>query len=75
MRTGAFGDFVLLGSQYKDETGELNWYIALLPRGESETRIYHIVGGELPDGLVAEERDVVIQAIRLWEAEPISRPS
>jgi hypothetical protein len=30
MRVGTFGDFVVLGSQYKDEAGDRHWYIALL---------------------------------------------
>jgi hypothetical protein len=32
MRVGTFSDFVVLGSQYKDEAGDRHWYIPSLMR-------------------------------------------
>lgn len=75
MRAGAFGGFVVLGSQYRDETGQLHWCIALLPGQDPNTRIYHVIGGELPDELDQDERHAVIDAIRPWESQPASMPN
>ena len=75
MRVGTFGDFVVLGSQYKDEAGDRHWYIALLAGPEPVTRIYGVVAGEMPEDLTVDERDAVIEAIRLWESQPPSRPN
>ena len=71
MRVGTFGDFVVLGSQYKDEAGDRHWYIALLAGPEPVARIYHVIAGELPGELTVDERDAVIEAIRLWESQPL----
>jgi hypothetical protein len=75
MRVGTFGDFVVLGSQYKDEAGDRHWYIALLTGPEPVASIHHVIAGELPDELTVDERDAVIEAIRLWESQPLSRPN
>ena len=77
MRAGSFGGFVVLGSQYWDEIGELHWYIALLPEQAPApgTRIYHVMAGEVPDELTGDERHAVIEAIRSWESQPASRPN
>ena len=75
MRAGSFGGFVVLGSQYRDEGGELHWYIALLPEPAPGTGIYHVVAGEMPDELTGEGRHAVIEAIRSWESQPASRPN
>jgi hypothetical protein len=75
MRIGKFGDFVLMGSQYKDEAGDRHWYIALLTGPEPVARIHHVIAGELPDELTVDERDAVIAAIRLWESQPLSWPN
>jgi hypothetical protein len=75
MRVGTFGDFVVLGSQYKDEAGDRHWYIALLTGPEPVANIHHVIAGELPDELTVDERDAVIAAIRLWESRPLSRPN
>jgi hypothetical protein len=75
MRVGTFGDFVVMGCQYRDEAGDEHWYIAVLTGPDPVTRTYHIVGGELPAELTTDERDAVIQAIRCWESEPLSRPN
>ena len=75
MRVGTFGDFVVLGSQYKDEVGDRHWYIALLTESEPAARIHHVIAGELPDELTVDERDAVIAAISLWESQPLSRPN
>jgi hypothetical protein len=75
MRIGTFGDFVVLGSQYKDESGGRHWYIALLTGPEPVARIHHVIAGELPEELTVDERDAVIEAIRLWESQPLSRPN
>jgi hypothetical protein len=75
MRVGTFGEFVVLGSQYKDETGDRHWYIALLTGPEPVARIHHVIAGELPGELTVDERDAVIEAIRLWESQPQSRPN
>ena len=74
MRIGMFGGFVVLGSQYRDEAGDQHWYVALLGGSEPVTRIHHVVAGELPEELTVDERDAVIEAIRLWESQPPSRP-
>lgn len=75
MRVGTFGDFIVLGSQYRDQVGEIHWYIAVLPDQGPNNRIYHVIAGELPDELDQDERHAVIEAIRLWESQPISRPN
>jgi hypothetical protein len=75
MRTGTFGEFVVMGSQYKDQAGDRHWYIALLTGPEPVASIHHVLDGELPDELTVDERDAVIAAIRLWESQPLSRPS
>jgi hypothetical protein len=75
MRTGVFDGFILLGSQYRDQVGELHWYIALLPKRSSAPTIYHVVAGELPDELTGDERQAVMMAIRSWEDQPSSRPN
>jgi hypothetical protein len=74
MRTGTFGEFVVMGSQYKDQAGDRHWYIALLT-GPEPARIHHVIAGELPDELTVDERDAVIQAITLWERQPLSKPN
>ena len=75
MRTGIFGEFQVLGSQYRDEVGELHWYVALLCSENSSPKIHHILDGLLPEQLVKDERDAVIEAITLWEREPTARPN
>jgi hypothetical protein len=75
MRTGTFGEFVVMGSQYKDQAGDRHWYIALLTGPEPVAKIHHVTAGELPDELTVDERDAVIEAIRLWEAQPQLRPN
>jgi hypothetical protein len=75
MRIGTFGDFVVMGSQYKDEAGDRHWYIALLTGPEPVASIHHVIAGELPYELTVDERDGVIAAIRLWESQPLSRPN
>ena len=75
MRVGTFGNFVVLGSQYKDGAGDQHWYIALLTGPEPVARVHHVIYGELPDELTVDERDAVIAAIRLWESQPLSRPN
>jgi hypothetical protein len=75
MRVGTFGDFVVLGSQYKDEAGDRHWYIALLTGPEPVANIHHVIAGELPDELTVDERDAVIAAIQLWESQPLSSPN
>jgi hypothetical protein len=75
MRTGTFGEFVVMGSQYKDEAGDRHWYIALLAGPEPVAGIHHVIAGELPDELTLDERDAVIKAITLWERQPLLRPN
>ncbi|MEA2538894.1 MAG: hypothetical protein QOH35_260 [Acidobacteriaceae bacterium] len=75
MRTGTFGEFVVMGSQYKDEAGDRHWYIALLTGPEPVANIHHVIAGELPDELTVDERDALIAAIRLWESQPLSSPN
>jgi hypothetical protein len=66
MRTGTFGDFVVLGSLYRDQKGELHWYVALFPEHITQPRpkIHHLVKGTLPDGVSADEREAMVQANR-----------
>lgn len=75
MRIGTFDGVTVLGSQYRDEAGDRQWYVAVLAGPGAATKIYHLRDGELPDALEAEERDAVIQAIELWNAQPLSRPN
>jgi hypothetical protein len=75
MQIGTFGGFVVMGSQYRDEAGDRHWYIALLAGPEPVTRIHHLIAGELPKELTMDERDAVIQAIKLWELQPLLRPN
>jgi hypothetical protein len=49
--------------------------LALLTGPEPVANIHHVIAGELPDELTVDERDAVIAAIRLWEAQPQLRPN
>ena len=75
MRTGTFGAFIVLGSQYRDQAGELRWYIALLSNDCPNLKIRHVLKGELPDGLAQDEREAILEAIGSWESQPASRPN
>jgi hypothetical protein len=75
MRVGIFGDFVVMGSQYKDGEGDRHWYIASLTGPEPVANIHHVIAGELPDELTVDQRDAVIAAIRMWESQPLSSPN
>jgi hypothetical protein len=77
MRTGTFGDFVVLGSQHRDRSGELHWYIALVSEHSAQPRpkIHHVVKGAVQDGVTQDQREAMFQAIGLWESEPASRPN
>jgi hypothetical protein len=75
MRTGTFGEFVVLGSQYRDQGGELNWYVALVAVNGSPFKIHHVLSGDLPEGLPQDQREAMDQAICLWESQPESRPN
>jgi hypothetical protein len=69
IRTGTFGEFVILGSQYEDRGGELNWCVAVVAGQDSTIRVRHIIAGELPEALRSDEWDAVVQAIELWESQ------
>jgi hypothetical protein len=73
MRVGIFSGFAVLGSQYRDQSGELHWYIALLSRDGPNLKIRHVLRGEVPEGLAQDECDATVEAICLWEAHPASR--
>lgn len=75
IRIATFGEIAVMGSQYRDEAGDMHWYIALLTGPDPVRQLHHIVRGELPDGLTADERDAVSQAIRSRESQPMSRPN
>lgn len=74
MRTGTFAGFTVLGSQYRDEDGDQHWYVAVLAEPDAAATTYHVRSGEIPDELKGDEREAVIQAIKLWDAQPLSRP-
>jgi hypothetical protein len=75
MRGGIFSGFAVLGSQYRDQTGTLNWYVALVAVDGSPSKIRHFLNGEWPEGVPQDQREAVVQAIRLWESQPESRPN
>jgi hypothetical protein len=75
MRAGTFGEFVVLGSQYRDQSGELKWYVALVATNGYPSKICHVLSGELPEGLALDEREAIVQAICLWDSQPASRPN
>jgi hypothetical protein len=77
MRRGIFGDFVVLGSQYRDRNGELHWYVALFPEhiAQPHPRIHHVLRREIPEGAAQNEQEAILEAISLWESEPASRPN
>jgi hypothetical protein len=75
MHIGRFGEFAVLGSHYLDGNGESCWYVALLREQDPYPSIHHVISGDLPDELARDERHAVIEAIRLWESQPISRPN
>jgi hypothetical protein len=64
----------VLGSQYLDGRGCLNWYVAVLSGQNSTPQIHHIVAGELFENLRSNERDAVSRAIEFWESQPVVRP-
>ena len=76
MRSGVFADFVVLGSQYRDQPGQLHWYLAIFPNDNaiSNPKIRRVSRGIMPDGITRDEREAIAQAIHLWESEPASRP-
>jgi hypothetical protein len=74
MRMGTFSGFPVFGSRYRDPTGELHWYIALLAR-DGLCKIRHVLTGEVPEGLAQDECKAIVEAISSWEAEPGSRPN
>jgi hypothetical protein len=75
MRAVTFGDFTVLGSQYRDQSGELRWYVALLSKDWPNFKIRHVMKGEAFEGFTQDEREVVAEAIEFWESEPASRPN
>jgi hypothetical protein len=75
MRASTFGEFVVLGSQYRDQAGELRWYVALVAVNGSPSKIRQVLSGGLPEGLAQDEREAMAQAICLWESQPESRPN
>lgn len=75
MRAGTFGEFVVLGSQYRDQAGELKWYVALVAVDCSPSKIRQVLSGELPEGLPRDQREAILQAINLWKSQPASRPN
>ena len=74
MRAGTFGEFVVLGSQYRDQSGELHWYIAVLSEDSPNSKLRHVLTGERPEGLSQGELQATVDAIWLWESYPGSRP-
>jgi hypothetical protein len=74
VRTGIFGGFLVLGSQYRDQSGELHWYIAVLSEGCPNSTLRHVLRGERPEGLNQDELQATVEAIWLWESYPGSRP-
>jgi hypothetical protein len=68
MRVGVFSGFEVIGSQYRDQSEELHWYIALLLR--DGTKIRHVWRGEVPEGLDQDEREATVEAIWFWESQP-----
>jgi hypothetical protein len=75
MRAATFGEFVVLGSQYRDRTGELKWYVALVALNGSPSKIRHVLSGEWPEGLTPDQGEAMAEAICLWESQPESRPN
>jgi hypothetical protein len=75
MRVGAFGEFVVLGSQYQDHQGEMHWYVAVIAGRCSHAKIHHVLRGKMPEGAGEDEREAMIEAIWLWESEPASKPN
>jgi hypothetical protein len=67
MRVGGSADLLFLGSQYRNQSGELHWYIALLLRGGAKIR--QVLSGELPEGLDQDEREATVEAIWFWESQ------
>jgi hypothetical protein len=70
LRTGRFEDVTVLGSQYRDHTGETSWYVAVSSEQNIRIRIYRLSGGELPDHVDLADRQALLDAIQLWEYLP-----
>jgi hypothetical protein len=75
MRAGTFGEFVVLGSQYRDQAGELRWYVALVAVNGSQSKIRQVLSGEVPENLAQDEREAMVKAICLWDSQPAFRPN
>jgi len=75
MRAVTFGDFTVLGSQYRDQSGELRWYIALHSKDWPNFKIRHVMKEQALEGFAQDEREVVAEAIEFWESQPASRPN
>jgi hypothetical protein len=74
VRLRIFSGFAVLGSRYRDPTGELHWCIALLDR-DGLCKIRHVLRGEAPEGLAQAECKAIVEAISSWESQPASRPN
>ena len=74
MRVGTFSGFDVLGSRYRDPTGELHWYIALLTE-KGPCKICHVLRWEVPEGLSQDECKAIVEATSSWESQPASRPN
>jgi hypothetical protein len=45
LRAGRFEDVTVMGSQYRDHTGETSWYVAVSSEQNIRVRIYHLSDG------------------------------
>jgi hypothetical protein len=70
VKAGTFGEFVVLGSEYRAQSGELHWYIAVLCEGCPSFKLRHVLRGEAPEGLNQDESEAVVEAIWLWDSHP-----
>lgn len=75
MRADRFGDVTVLGSQYRDQNRMLHWCFAMWSEQDTRVRIRHVSGGEIPSYLDSDDRQALIEAIRVWESSPRSHPN
>ena len=77
IRSGTFYDTVVLGSQYRNPSGDLYWYIAFFPLHcpRARPRIQHVLSGAIPHGVTHDEQEAIVEAMLYWESEPASRPN
>jgi hypothetical protein len=66
-----FGDFTLIGSQYKNENQTREWHLVVWSERDNNVRRYWVIAGKPPEQFAGEDLKAVEPAISKWEAKPV----